>query len=1300
MGISDFKIGELNVNGLNSQMKQAAMKIHCDSFDVELLVLIDTRLNEESARQLENAWTSRFWIHSLGINTGNGVGRGISIGILKNSPIEILDKNEIKQGNMIMIKFSRDSRTFCLFGLYGPSSADRPGFFERLFFEMASQSCDHIVATGDFNVALNHEMDTLNYEGVRRPNARACIKEKMEEGGYIDIYREKNPTGKRFTWERWSDDKKARLDLFIINATLGRFILETECANLFESDHRLITIKIDFAKFSKGKSLWRYRTSDVSDEILHQKIYREIYNCCMRYVKVPGVKNFYEEASFGTISDFRCIPLGVLTSLDYKISMSDLLEIMLNDIKIVCTVHSMGSRGRESRELRNIKLCLLEEESKIDKDQARIRELNTEYDKTLNDILANELLKNQGSFKVEGEKPSKFFLNLEKHIISEKYIPILKEDGLNITDQSTIESKIQDYYQNLYTNRDEFLDLTDIGNYIGAEAASEIPKLSNEESAEIDGEITLDELSEVLFKTKDSSAPGFSGISYIFYKKYWDFFGPLLIEVYKESFARNKLPKTFSYGVISLIPKPGKDKTLLSNWRPITLLETGYKLLSGVLAKRINSKICKIVHSTQKGFIPGRNIVENIRLMYDTFHYAKENQKGGVALVIDYEKAFDSISHEFFCNVLSFFNFGVNMIKWIKICLSDFFASTSHASNLSAPFPISRGARQGDPLSPPIFALAIEIFSIRVRYDRNIIPFMLGSYELRISLYADDAGIFTTQNKDSIRAIIKAVMEFQRLSGLKIQMMKSIMVNFGIEGEDWSKEFGSKKADKFPYLGNIFTPLLQNMEAAIEEKIKEIEDVGKKWQYRFMTPLGRSVIAKTILYPKVIHIFSVIPVSQKVINKLEAVIYKFIWGGEKKRYVFCREDSQCRFEDGGMELLNIRSAINSYLFSWFRRALREEDGNLWRLHLDEIIKEACGKDFISLLGEGNKTWSKVQGNIRNPFWKSCFKAMHLIYNAYLSKNPASLVKAPIWNSSHFKFNNRSFNPNLLINRSMANKITFAYEFLNEDGQVLSKRDLETKIDMGISEEIYHSISVAINNYAEIPKDRYRVTSNPHIPLYAEIFSIAPKGCSAWSKLISREKTPNITRIEGKMADKFQLQIDAERWECAYKSNKELKYGNNIRWLNMQILRGALATNCFLMKSKIKTSDKCSFCGNDPETIEHLFWSCPTVNRFYQHAEQELVNMGCGTDILFAIDNPFFKELILLGDNRENVPQEIPYIINQLKRHVWVCRCRGQIPTWASFINTLKREVKIDQCLMLKYHDLLWLGELGFKVGIG
>ena len=151
---------------------------------------------------------------------------------------------------------------------------------------------------------------------------------------------------------------------------------------------------------------------------------------------------------------------------------------------------------------------------------------------------------------------------------------------------------------------------------------------------------------------------------------------------------------------------------------------------------------------------------------------------------------------------------------------------------------------------------------------------------------------------------------------------------------------------------------------------------------------------------------------------------------------------------------------------------------------------------------------------------------------------------------------------------------------------------------------------------------------------------------------------------------------------------------------MQILRGALATNRFLMKAKKRNSDACSFCGNTSETIEHLFWSCPKVNRFYQQAEANMASMGCGTDIIFNIGSDFFKELLLLGDNRDGILGEIPYLIDQLKRHVWVCRCRGTVPTWTSFFNSIRKEVKLDQVLIEKYPDMIWLGGLGNRVGVG
>ena len=110
-----------------------------------------------------------------------------------------------------------------------------------------------------------------------------------------------------------------------------------------------------------------------------------------------------------------------------------------------------------------------------------------------------------------------------------------------------------------------------------------------------------------------------------------------------------------------------------------------------------------MIHSDQTGFIKGRYIGENIRKLYDLMHYTEENKIPGLLLLIDFEKAFDSIAWSFITKTLSFFNFGRDILQWISLFYKNIQSCVLVNGKISSWFPVLRGCRQGDPLSPYIF---------------------------------------------------------------------------------------------------------------------------------------------------------------------------------------------------------------------------------------------------------------------------------------------------------------------------------------------------------------------------------------------------------------------------------------------------------------------------------------------------------------------------------------------------------------------------------------------------------------------
>ena len=147
--------------------------------------------------------------------------------------------------------------------------------------------------------------------------------------------------------------------------------------------------------------------------------------------------------------------------------------------------------------------------------------------------------------------------------------------------------------------------------------------------------------------TRNNVAPGASGFTESFYNVFWKLLSSLVTKAINKSIEWEYLSVMHKLGIVTIIHKVDKDPRMLSNWRPLTLLNTFYKLISSVLAERLKPVLERIMCSEQKAYIPGRFIEEVTRTTFDIFQYAKQNNLPGMILLIDFQKAFDSVSFRF-----------------------------------------------------------------------------------------------------------------------------------------------------------------------------------------------------------------------------------------------------------------------------------------------------------------------------------------------------------------------------------------------------------------------------------------------------------------------------------------------------------------------------------------------------------------------------------------------------------------------------------------------------------------------------
>ena len=245
------------------------------------------------------------------------------------------------------------------------------------------------------------------------------------------------------------------------------------------------------------------------------------------------------------------------------------------------------------------------------------------------------------------------------------------------------------------------------------------PVLSEEDRNAMESPITLLELQQAVKGLSNQKSPGPDGLPAEIYKQFGEVLLPELLKTLNWAIEGGRLPTSMLEAIIIVLQKEGKDQLDTSSYRPISLLCSDVKILAKVLATRINKFIQKLIHPDQSGFIPNRSTSINIRRLYLNLQTPTENAGDRSILSLDATKAFDSLEWDYLWYTLEKFGFGPSFIKWIKLLYNSPKAKIKINNEVSQSSELERGTRQGCPLSPLLFALAIEPLQLLLELDRK-----------------------------------------------------------------------------------------------------------------------------------------------------------------------------------------------------------------------------------------------------------------------------------------------------------------------------------------------------------------------------------------------------------------------------------------------------------------------------------------------------------------------------------------------------------------------------------------------------
>ena len=396
------------------------------------------------------------------------------------------------------------------------------------------------------------------------------------------------------------------------------------CTAFAYSDHHMISLKLSLGNSNpRGRGLWKFNTQLLKSETF----------CA-------------------AVSDFWPVWRDSKLAFTDPRVWGDAGKLQIKELAISHSVARARERNRDKfnleHEFRNI---LSRTNSNIVAHQQRLAEIK-ELLKAMDDqSVEGSIIRSKEQWIELGEKPTKYFYQLEKQRQSRNSINELRVGHISVTSTRDILRECHSFYSDLYSV--EPVDLSSQDWLLAQLDRS----LTSEDQQKCEGHLTLAECYEALGQMASGKSPGADGLPVEFYRRFWGLLGRDLVETLNYSFIHGSLSDTQRLGIIRLLFKKD-DPLLLKNWRPISLLNMDYKICTKVLANRLRRVISIVLSEDQTCGIPDRSIFENLFLIRDTIDFVNYKELSAAIISLDQEKAFDRVNHGFLHRVLERFNSG------------------------------------------------------------------------------------------------------------------------------------------------------------------------------------------------------------------------------------------------------------------------------------------------------------------------------------------------------------------------------------------------------------------------------------------------------------------------------------------------------------------------------------------------------------------------------------------------------------------------------------------------------------------